>query len=72
MAFVAAAADPAAQRQLVGQGRLGALAKVGFEKYFLRKMRRGESEPFYESFMLSKLGIRKIKARLSRRQECES
>ena len=37
------------------------LAKVGFEKYFLRKIRRGESEPFYENFLLDQLGIQKLK-----------
>ena len=36
-------------------------AKVAFEKYFLRKMRRGESEPFYERFVLDKLNIAKLK-----------
>jgi len=36
-------------------------AKVGFEKYFLRKIRRGESEPFYERFILETLKLRKIK-----------
>ncbi len=37
------------------------LAKVAFEKYFLRKIRRGESEPFYERFLLDRLNIAKIK-----------
>ena len=37
------------------------LAKVGFEKYFLRKIRRGESDPFYERFLLDTLNIRKLK-----------
>ena len=37
------------------------LAKIGFEKYFLRKMRRGESDPFYERFVLETLKIRKLK-----------
>ena len=32
---------------------------MAFEKYFLRKMRRGESEPFYERFLLDKLNIAK-------------
>ena len=36
-------------------------AKIGFEKYFLRKMRKGESEPFYESAALNMLGIDKLK-----------
>jgi sulfide:quinone oxidoreductase len=37
-------------------------AKIGFEKYFIRKMRKGESEPFYESMALNMLGIEKLKA----------
>jgi len=37
------------------------LAKVGFEKYFLRKIRRGESDPFYERYLLDTLNIRKLK-----------
>ena len=36
-------------------------AKLGFEKYFLRKMRKGESEPFYETAALKMLGIDKLK-----------
>jgi sulfide:quinone oxidoreductase len=38
------------------------LAKVGFEKYFLSKVRRGESEPFYEKLALEVMGLKKIKA----------
>ncbi len=38
------------------------LAKVGFEKYFLRKIRGGRSEPFYEKFLLKQLNIEKLKA----------
>ena len=38
------------------------LAKVAFEKYFLRKIRGGESEPFYEKFVLKQLNIEKLKA----------
>jgi sulfide:quinone oxidoreductase len=34
-------------------------AKIAFEKYFLRKVRRGESEPFYEEMALKLLGVRK-------------
>jgi aryl-alcohol dehydrogenase-like predicted oxidoreductase len=38
------------------------LAKIGFEKYFLRKLRKGQSsEPFYESLALKALGIDKLK-----------
>lgn len=35
--------------------------KIAFETYFLRKMRRGESEPFYEKAALQALGIGKLK-----------
>ena len=37
------------------------LAKVGFEKYFLHKVRRGTSEPFYEKLAMHMLGIRKLR-----------
>jgi sulfide:quinone oxidoreductase len=36
-------------------------AEVGFEKYFLRKIRQGKSETFYEKLALDALGIRKLK-----------
>jgi sulfide:quinone oxidoreductase len=37
------------------------LAKVGFEKYFLSKIRHGDSEPFYEKMALDLIGALKIK-----------
>jgi len=37
-------------------------AKIGFEKYFLAKIRRGESAPFYERFALDLLGWAKVKS----------
>ena len=43
-------------------GRWVHAAKLGFEKYFLRKMRKGASEPFYESAALKMLGIDKLKS----------
>ena len=43
-----------------GSGRWVHIAKIGFEKYFLRKMRKGESEPFYEASVLGMLGIEKL------------
>jgi sulfide:quinone oxidoreductase len=35
-------------------------AKVAFEKYFLRKIRKGISEPVYESYILKLMGIDKL------------
>lgn len=39
------------------------LAKIGFEKYFLAKVRRGESQPFCEKLALELVGARKLKER---------
>jgi sulfide:quinone oxidoreductase len=36
-------------------------AKIAFEKYFLYKMRHGTSEPIYERYVLSALGIERLK-----------
>jgi sulfide:quinone oxidoreductase len=43
------------------EGKWVHLAKIGFEKYFIRKMKKGTSEPFYESSVLRMLGIEKLK-----------
>jgi len=37
------------------------LAKVGFEKYFMRKMKTGVSEPFIEKAFLKRMGIERLK-----------
>ncbi len=34
--------------------------KIGFEKYFIYKMKRGTAEPIYERFMLRALGIKRL------------
>jgi sulfide:quinone oxidoreductase len=36
------------------------LAKIGFEKYFMRKMRTGTSEPLYEKYVLKAMGIQRL------------
>jgi sulfide:quinone oxidoreductase len=37
------------------------LAKIAFEKYFIRKMKKGTTEPIYEKYVLGVLGIKKKK-----------
>ncbi len=37
------------------------MAKVGFEKYFLRKVRKGSSEPGYERLIMKTLGINRLR-----------
>ncbi|MGO8737288.1 NAD(P)/FAD-dependent oxidoreductase [Rhodoblastus sp.] len=61
IAFVAQPQIPPRNVNWSGQGRWVHAAKIGFEKYFIRKMRKGESEPFYESAALSMMGIAKLK-----------
>ncbi len=42
------------------KGKWVHLAKIGLEKYFLHKMKRGVSEPYYEKAILKALGIAKL------------
>ncbi len=43
------------------KGKWVHLAKIGLEKYFLAKMKRGITEPFFEKAILSSFGITKLK-----------
>jgi sulfide:quinone oxidoreductase len=61
VAFVAQPQVPPRNVNWASKGDWVHYAKVAFEKFFLHKIRRGESEPFYERFVLERLGIRKIK-----------
>ncbi len=59
--FVAQPQIPPRNVNWAAKGAWVHLAKVGFEKYFLRKVRSGESEPFYERFLMRQLNIQKLK-----------
>ncbi|MDZ4311290.1 MAG: FAD-dependent oxidoreductase [Cypionkella sp.] len=61
IAFVAQPQIPPRNVNWSSSGKWVHLAKVGFEKYFMRKLRQGKSEPFYESLALKVLGINKLK-----------
>ncbi|MCR4287054.1 MAG: NAD(P)/FAD-dependent oxidoreductase, partial [Deltaproteobacteria bacterium] len=60
VAFVAIPQMPPRDVTWAKKGRWVHLAKAGFEKYFLRKMKKGISEPFYEKTILKALKIRKL------------
>ena len=62
-AFVALPQIPPRNVSWFAEGRWVHLAKVGFEKYFLRKMKKGTTEPVYEKIVLEALGIMKLKNR---------
>jgi sulfide:quinone oxidoreductase len=61
VAFVAQPQLPPRNVNWSSQGKWVHMAKVGFEKYFLRKVRTGTSEPLYEKLALQMLGINKLK-----------
>ncbi|PHP68426.1 pyridine nucleotide-disulfide oxidoreductase [Zhengella mangrovi] len=61
IAFVAQPQLPPRNVNWSSQGKWVHAAKIGFEKYFLHKIRSGTSEPFYEKLALKALGIDKLK-----------
>jgi sulfide:quinone oxidoreductase len=61
IAFVAQPQIPPRNVNWSSQGLWVHAAKIGFEKYFLRKIRQGKAETFYESLVLDMLGIKKLK-----------
>ena len=61
VAFVAQPQIPPRNINWSSSGKWVHSAKIGFEKYFPRKMRKGTSEPFYETAALSMLGLAKLK-----------
>lgn len=60
-AFVALPQIPPRNVTWAKTGKWVHLAKIAFEKYFLYKMRHGTSEPVYEKYVLSALGIERLK-----------
>jgi sulfide:quinone oxidoreductase len=61
VAFVAQPQIPPRNLNWSSEGKWVHLAKIGFEKYFIHKIRSGQSEPFYEKLALHALGIRKLR-----------
>ena len=61
VAFVAQPQIPPRNVNWSSSGKWVHMAKIGFEKYFIRKLRKGVSEPFYETLALRTLGIDKLK-----------
>jgi len=61
IAFVALPQIPPRNVNWFSQGKWVHLAKIAFEKYFIRKMKKGTSEPYYEKQVMSMLGIAKLK-----------
>jgi len=60
-AFVALPQIPPRNVAWFKKGKWVHMAKIAFEKYFIRKMKKGSSEPIYEKYILKMLGIGKLK-----------
>ncbi|HEU4601536.1 MAG TPA: FAD/NAD(P)-binding oxidoreductase [Steroidobacteraceae bacterium] len=60
IAFVALPQIPPRNVTWAKRGKWVHLAKIAFEKYFLRKMKTGKPEPVYEKYVLKALGILRV------------
>ncbi len=60
-AFVAIPQIPPRNVAWFKKGKWVHLAKIAFEKYFIRKVKKGTSEPLYEKYILKLMGIEKLK-----------
>jgi sulfide:quinone oxidoreductase len=61
VAFVAQPQIPPRNVNWSAKGGWVHMAKAGFESYFIGKIKKGESEPFYEKLVMDTLGIHKLK-----------
>lgn len=59
-AFVALPQMPPRNVNWFKKGKWVHLGKIAFEKYFLNKMKSGNSEPIYEKYVLKLLGITRL------------
>lgn len=59
-AFVALPQIPPRNVNWFKKGKWVHLAKIAFEKYFIRKIKAGNSEPVYEKYVLKLLGIARL------------
>jgi sulfide:quinone oxidoreductase len=59
-AFVALPQMPPRNVAWMKKGKWVHYAKIAFEKYFIRKMKKGNSEPVYEKYVLKALGINRL------------
>lgn len=59
-AFVALPQIPPRNVNWFKKGKWVHLAKIAFEKYFLRKMKSGSSEPAFEKYVLKAVGIARL------------
>ena len=63
--FVARPQNPPRNVNWAADGKWVHYAKIAFEKYFMRKMKKGTTEPFYEKAIMNMIKVRKLKDKIS-------
>jgi sulfide:quinone oxidoreductase len=61
VAFMALPQIPPRNTNWSGSGKWVHWAKIGFEKYYLRKIKQGTVEPFFERYAMRLMGVQKLK-----------
>ncbi len=63
VAFLAQPQNPPRNMNWASEGKWVHWAKIGFEKYFMRKVRKGQSEPYFEKAVMSMLKVTRLKGK---------
>ncbi len=63
VAFLAQPQNPPRNMNWAAEGKWVHWAKIGFEKYFMRKIRKGQSEPYFEKAVMSMLKVTRLKGK---------
>ena len=61
VAFLAQPQNPPRNMNWAGEGRWVHWAKIAFEKYFMRKVRKGQTEPFFERTIMGMTKVTRLK-----------
>lgn len=61
VAFIALPQIPPRNTNWSGSGKWVHWAKIGFEKYYLRKIKQGRVEPFWEKYAMRLMGVQKLR-----------
>ena len=61
VAFMALPQIPPRNTNWSGSGKWVHWAKIGFEKYYLRKIKQGRVEPFWEKYAMRLMGVQKLR-----------
>jgi len=62
VAFIAQPQNPPRNLNWSSDGKWVHLAKIAFEKYFMRKVRKGQSEPYYEKAIMKMMKVTRLKS----------